>query len=256
MEFEQRKQYILKQIEENNLVKISNLSKALNVTRETIRKDLYNLEDDGLLKVVRGGATKIAPNRETEYEKRKKQNVEGKKFIAKKAIKYIHNGDSIYIDYGTTTYEVARAIQISGFKDLTIVTNAIAVIDLLLRGSTYDIIVPGGNVRRSEESLSGALTLQNSETVFVNVGFFGAGGIEKDSGITNHYISEIEVSKKMIQHSQKSILVVDHTKFGMTALYKTANFEDVDCIITDKLVDHSIASAVNLAGTKLISPQS
>lgn len=255
MDFEQRKEYIKKQIEEKRFVKITKLSRDLNVTRETIRKDLYNLENDGILKTIRGGATKVSPNSETKYDKRKKQNIDEKKIIAKEALKYINNGDTVFIDYGTTTYELALALQMSDLKDITVITNAIAVINLLTKEASCTLIVPGGTVRRSEGSLSGPLTLSNSEKVYVNIGFFGAGGVETNSGITNHYISEIEVSQKMIQHSQNAILLVDHAKFGVIALYKTANFEDVDYIITDKQTDSSIATAISLAGTKLIYAQ-
>ena len=110
MNSEERRTFIIRELEENHAVKILDLSKRLKVTRETIRKDLYLLEKKGLIKKIHGGAVLETTNQETDYEKRKNEFHAEKTAIAKRAASYIEEGDTIYLDYGTTTLELAKEI--------------------------------------------------------------------------------------------------------------------------------------------------
>ena len=144
----ERKDYILTILDTKHSVRINELSKELKVTRETIRRDLYTLEDEGRIKKIHGGAVLESPSGETDYEKRKIEKRLEKERIAKTAVSYIEEGDSIYLDYGTTTLALAQ--EIAKLKNITVVTNTIPIINTLIKNKTIDILIPGGVVRNNE----------------------------------------------------------------------------------------------------------
>lgn len=228
-----RKEYILDILDAKHSVRINELSKELKVTRETIRKDLYTLEDEGRIKKVHGGAVSEAPSGETDYEKRKIEKWTEKEQIAKVAANYIEEGDSIYLDYGTTTLALAK--EIVKLKNITVVTNTIPIINTLVKNQAIDIIIPGGILRNNESSLFGQFALNNICDIFINIGFFGCSGIDSKAAITSHHMGEVLISKQMIKQSQTSIVLADQSKFGNIALNRTANFEDIDIVVTDQL---------------------
>jgi len=232
---EKRKDEILNILREKKSVRILDLSKQLKVSRETVRKDINEMEHEGLLKKTYGGAVFDEANVETDYERRKSENQEEKELIAERAFQFIEPGDTIYLDYGTSTYALAQ--KLVDFENLTVVTNSIPIVDLLIRSSGIQLIILGGNVRKNEDSLFGTFGLNNANEIFVDIGFFGCAGISPNAGLTNYHMGEIEISKRMIHHSSTVILLADETKFGKSALYKTVELEDLDIIITTELKD-------------------
>lgn len=247
---EARRAYIIKELEKNQTVKILELSQRLKVTRETIRKDLYHLEEKGIIKKIHGGAVLETPTQETDYEKRKSEFYDEKIAIAEKAVTYIEEGDTIYLDYGTTTFALAK--EILKLQNLTIVTNSIPIINLLLQNKTLELIIPGGVVRNNESSLYGPFASNNIKEIYVNLGFFGCSGIDMDRGITSHHMGENLVSKEMIDHSQSAIVLADHSKFGVIAFNRTAGFDDIDIVITDTLRSQEDQQILSQHGVELI----
>lgn len=232
---DERKERILDILKSKKSVRILELSKQLHVSRETIRKDIVEMEDAGLLKKTYGGAVLDETNAETDYERRKSVNAIKKEKIAARAIEFIEKGDTIFLDYGTTTYALAQ--KLVDFEDLTVVTNSIPIINLLIHSPGIELIILGGNIRKNEDSLYGSFGLSNAKEIYVEIGFFGCAGIDLESGVTNYHMGEIEISKMMIKHSQSAILLVDNSKFGKSALYKTSDLSDLDIIITSNFND-------------------
>lgn len=233
-----RKQKILDLLREKKSIRILDVSKQLKVSRETIRKDMTELEEEGLLKKTYGGAILDEANIETDYDRRRSENEEEKEIIAQRALKYIEPGDTIFLDYGTSTYSLAE--KLVNFKNLTVVTNSIPIVNLLIHSPEIDLIILGGNVRKNEDSLFGSFGLNNAKEIFVDIGFFGCAGIDLKSGVTNYHMGEIEISKMMVAHSRSVILLADATKFGKSALYKTAELADLDIVITTKFKDKKV----------------
>ena len=233
----ERKDYILTILDTKHSVRINELSKELKVTRETIRRDLYTLEDEGRIKKIHGGAVLESPSGETDYEKRKIEKRLEKERIAKTAVSYIEEGDSIYLDYGTTTLALAQ--EIAKLKNITVVTNTIPIINTLIKNKTIDILMPGGVVRNNESSLFGQFALNNICDIFITIGFFGCSGIDHKAAVTSHHMGEVLISKQMIQQSQTTILLADQSKFGNIAFNRTANFEEIDIVVTDQLPNDS-----------------
>lgn len=246
-----RKKFIVDYLEENYSVKINQLSKDLKVTRETVRKDLYELEKQGLIRKVLGGAVIENSKLKSTYKKRKLENYEEKQMIAQKAISFIEPNDSIYLDYGTTVYCLAEEILKMG--NVTVVTNSIQIVNLLLKNPTIDIIVLGGLLRKNEDSLSGSFGLSNMDKLSVNYGFFSGGGVDPEFGLTNHNLGEAEISREMFQKSQTKIVLVDHTKYRNVSLNQVAETKDIDFIITDQSVTEKDKELFEQLEVELIS---
>lgn len=251
MNADTRKKRIFDYLKENKFVTILDLSKMLKVTRETIRKDIYDMQDEGLLKKTHGGAVLDVSNQETDYEKRKLLYSDEKQRIAKEAVKHIEEGDTIYLDYGTSTYMLAQ--ELNKFNNITVVTNTIPIINVLTHFDGINLIILGGNLRKNEDSLFGSLTMNNLQEIYVDIGFFGSGGIDSKAGITNYHMGETMVSKEMLVHSKNKIFLADHSKFGVVALNKTTAFSNVDMVITGETVDERIKEDIEYQGVEIIT---
>lgn len=237
---QERHDRILSLLRAHEAVEIPDLCRALGVSRETVRKDLYDLERDGLLTKVRGGAVLTSGKVESAYDLRKHAEAQSKKAIARAAVKLIEPGDTVYLDYGTTTFLLAEEMTL--VEGITVVTNALPIANQLVSNPGITLMLPGGIVRTNENSLYGPLTARNMENLFMNVGFFGCGGIDPRAGFTNHNIFETAISRLAIEHSQKAIMLADHSKFGTIAENKTAGFDEIDLLITD---EHAPAETVS-----------
>lgn len=248
-----RQSEIMKQLQKFRTIKISDISKDLNVTRETIRKDLYELEERGMVRKVHGGAVLNKANVETKYINRKSTNEAEKRSIAKRAAEFVEDGDTIYIDYGTTALFFVR--EILDKKDLTVVTNSLPIANELIDYSECEVIIIGGNVRKNEKSLFGPVAYRSIERIYVEKGFFGISAINIEAGYTNVHMGESEVSRLMMIHSQKTILMADYSKFNTVAMNQVASIEEVDVLITDENTDQEILNQLRERNRRVITVQ-
>ena len=233
-----RQNEIMKQLQKFRTIKISDISRDLNVTRETIRKDLYEMEERGLIRKVHGGAILNKANVETNYINRKSTNEAEKRSIAKRAAEFVEDGDTIYVDYGTTALFFVR--EILSKKGLTIVTNSLPIANELVDSSEFEVIIIGGSVRKNEKSLFGPIAYRSIERLYMDKGFFGIGAVDINAGYTNVHMGESEVSRLMMIHCQKTILLADYSKFNTVAMNQVASVEEVDVLITDSNTDQGI----------------
>jgi DeoR family transcriptional regulator, fructose operon transcriptional repressor len=246
-----RQNEILTQLQKVRSVKISELSRDLNVTRETIRKDLYEMEEKGLIRKVHGGAILNKANLETKYINRKNTNEAEKRSIAKKASEFVEDGDTIYIDYGTTALYFTR--EILSKKNLTIITNSLPIANELIDYSDFEVIIIGGSIRKNENSLFGPVAYRGIENLYVEKGFFGIGGVDINAGYTNVHMGESEVSRLMMIHSQKKIVMADYSKFNTVSMNRVASIEEVDVLITDENADQDLLNELKNKKTTVIT---
>ena len=237
------KNKILEIARRDKVIRILDLSKTLKVSRETIRRYICELEKEGLLKKTYGGGVLDEANVESPYEKRRMQSEEAKSCMAKQALSLIEPGDSIYLDFGTSTYALAQ--ELLTFKNLTVVSNSLPIINLLSRSPDIDLIVLGGQLRRNENSLCGHLANCNAQEIFIDLGFFSCAGLDAQTGLSNYYAEEIELSKLMMKRAKSVILLADSSKFGKSALYKSAKLDDIDILICDKMDDAALADRLS-----------
>lgn len=249
MNLKERHDRILSRLRANETVEIGELSKVLDVSRETVRKDLYELERDGLLTKVRGGAILTSSNVESAYDLRKAKDADAKKAIARLAASLIQPGDTVFLDYGTTSFMVAE--ELLQFEGITVVTNTLPIVNLLISNTNIAIMIPGGIVRTNENSLYGPLAARNMENLFMDIGFFGCAGIDARAGITNHNLFETSFSTLAMEHCKKVVLLADHTKFDVVAAHKTTTPIDVDLIITDEAAPTTTIRALRHAGAEI-----
>lgn len=234
----ERQNKIIKLLYESRSVKISYLTKYFGVTRETIRKDLYSLEEQDLVQKIHGGAILKKAKHETSYINRKEVNDDEKKLIAKKAAEKVIDGDTLYIDYGTTCSYFVN--EILSKKNLTVMTASLPIANTLSDYSDFDVIIIGGIIRKNEKSLYGPMAGRYLQDTYVDKGIFGIGGVDLHAGYTNFHLGESEISKIMVKNSQKTIIMADYSKFNNVAMNKIASFKEIDLLITDDKVDMKI----------------
>lgn len=246
---EERQKYILQQLQEYRSVRIADLCEQLNVTRETIRRDIYELEEKGLAKKVHGGAILDKANVEAEYMKRRTINIEEKKAIARLAASFVEDGDALYIDLGSTTYFFAQAIKTK--KNLTVITNSLPIAIELSSSPEIKVILPGGIIRNGELSLSGPISMKGLDEIYVDKAFIGVAGVAIKSGFTNIHLGEAEVTKKMLQNSQLKVVLADYAKFNTTTMVRVAKISDIDLLITDWKAPAEILTEIREHGVKV-----
>lgn len=246
----ERHQAIMGQLQRNGSVNVMDLCKQLGVSSVTIRKDLKLLEDRQLLFRTHGGATLSNPYTidRTVFEKEKIQMQE-KVVIAKAAASMIGDNDSIIIASGTTVQAMAQEIQPAG--NLTVVTSALNVAVQLIKHPNVEILQLGGILRKSSTSVAGIYAEQILSDFFCSKLFLGVDGIDLEFGLTTTNAQEAHLNRKMMEVSQKVIVLADSTKFGKRGFGRICGIEEVDHIVTDSGVSPHTITALEKSGVKV-----
>ena len=228
-----RHKYILDKLSEAGYVSVADLSKEMNVTMVTVRKDLKTLESKDLLFRSHGSATSVSPyvNDRPVTEKQLVQ-VRQKKAIAGKAIDFLHDNDVIIIGSGTTVLAFAQTIPKS--LSLTVLTAAMNVSMALLDLPHAELVQLGGMVRKSSSSVVGHFAETMIKDFACSKLFISVDGIDPEFGLTTSNILEAHLNSIMIGSAQKTIVLADSSKFGKKSFGKIANLEDIDTLIVDK----------------------
>lgn len=233
MDATRRRMKILDMFRSQNTLKISFISKKLNVSRETIRGDLSVLQDQGKVTLIRGGAILIASKNETPYEKRLDFMIAEKNEIAESFCNCIKEGDTIYLDFGTTSLFVAQKLH--RFKKLTVITNSLPIINELYKDDDITLFVLGGRARKNEGSFVGKIDKGFLEALNINIGFFSGGGFDTKVGLSNFSVDESKISRIFVKKCLNIVVGVDHTKFNQIYTQSVATIEDIDILISDKI---------------------
>lgn len=170
--------------------------------------------------------------------------------IAEAAVGLIEEGDTIILDSGTTTLEIAK--KLNRFQELTVVTNSLLVMKELEWNENVELIVIGGSLRRGILSLVGPLTVQALDGLIVDKAFIATNGIDFEKGITTPNLFEAEVKKAMIQSAKQVIVVADSSKIGKTSFSKVASIHDIDEFITDAKLDDTVLKQWGDLGVDII----
>ena len=233
----ERRNDIIRKIEKSKTIRVRDLINEYKVSIETIRDDLAFLEQKGCLKRVYGGAIikEYYSIIELENRQRSQINHKEKQAIGKKAASLINDGDSVFIYYGTTTIEVVKHLKDK--KNLIIITNAVLIAQELKKFSTgineWKIILLGGELRETELTLYGDITMNNFKRFNVAKALVGVGGIDLKTGITDYYFEEANFHRAVIKRANTVIALADHAKFGRTTLNQLCHIRDLDIIVTD-----------------------
>lgn len=242
----ERHSEIMDQLKKKGSVTVTDLAQFFHISRETIRRDLCELEDSGALKRTHGGAVLQGPlvsdhkkNYESPIQVRNIQNVEEKRLICKAAAAVIQDGDTIFIDNSSTCLSLYKYIPPDIY--VTFITNSIS---FLLECSkkqnpNHTIVCLGGIFKNSNQSIYGNIALENAAHYYPNKAFFSCTGINKNNQITDSGIHEIDIKKALLLHSQTKYLLADYTKFNQVGQVYLMDLSEIDYIITDSKTDLS-----------------
>jgi DeoR/GlpR family transcriptional regulator of sugar metabolism len=214
--------------------RIGELAEQFGVTEPTIRKDLRVLQSRGLLKRTHGGALALQPSVEREFTGRETTNTAAKEAIARACVQLVHDGDSLFLDSGTTVSAIAGALAKhgSGLR-LSTLTTSLGVASTLADAPGIDCVLLGGQLRRVDGALVGALALENLQRFTFGLAFIGVSGFS-DVGISVGSLAEAAVKAEAIERARRVVLALDHTKVGTTDFARIAGLDVVDVVVMDK----------------------
>ena len=249
MKLDRRKQ-IADLVRQQQTITNAEIMSRFDISIETVRRDLEYLEQHGYLRRVYGGAVASASlNSEPEYASRANSHYEEKNAIAMEAAKLISPRDAIYLGVGTTVQALVSYIK--NIDNVTVFTNALRSAIELTESGNCTVILPGGQLRPKELTVSGFPAEDNFNHFNVDKAFIGIGGIT-ENGITDFYIGEAQIHKQLIQNARQSIVLAESSKLGMKAVVKVCALEDVDIVITDDGAPKQIVRALEQAGVRVI----
>jgi len=234
----QRREVILDMIKEDGHIKVAKLSTLFKVTEVTIRQDLEKLENEGFLIREHGGAyLKNVDKQVKSIRLQNQNNLNEKKAIARIAIKMIEDGDTIILDSGSTTTEIANLIH--NFKNLTVITNALNIAFILGGEPGINLIVTGGEFKAPTLSLTGQKAADFFQNLHVDKLFLATAGLTLKSGLTYPSISDICVKRAMIESADAVYLVADSSKIGKNSFASLGALSLIDYLITDSKVNEN-----------------
>jgi DeoR/GlpR family transcriptional regulator of sugar metabolism len=247
----QRREKILEMIKEDGHAKVFQLSKIFKVTEVTIRQDLEKLEKDGFIEREHGGAfLKDVGILVKNISLQNQENLVEKASIAHKAVEFINDGDTIILDSGSTTTEIAK--QINGFKNLTVITNSLNIALILGVDPEINLVVTGGEFKAPTLSLTGQKAADFFDNLHVDILFLATAGITLKSGLTYPSISDICVKRAMIESANTVYLVADSTKIGKSSFASLGALSLIDYLITDSKIKEDDVAMLNRHDIKLV----
>jgi DeoR/GlpR family transcriptional regulator of sugar metabolism len=233
---EQRHQAILELLKKNGSITVANLVERFDVSDMTVRRDLDTLGRKGLLRRVHGGAVSArGRSYEPSFLLRSAAHREEKARIGQMAAALVNDGDSIGLDVGTTTLEVARHLE--DRHNLTVVTPSYHIAGLLAEQPDIRVILTGGILRPGELSLVGDLAQRALQEFFVDKLFLGIGGIHFEAGLTEFNLEDALVKRAMLGTAKETIVVADASKFGRVAFAAVGPLTAARRIVTDSTLD-------------------
>lgn len=231
----ERHKEILKLLTAQGVITIPEFMTAFNISIETVRRDLAILEKQGSIQKVYGGAKIKEVNLgEPTMETRMVDKLLQKEAIGRKCSEFIHNGDCIFIDSGSTTFHIAK--YLTNKKNLTIITNSIPVVNELMN-TDFEIIIIGGKIRHNERSVVTYDYMFNFSELNIQKSFICAGGITIENGISDFNLQEAVTRKIIIGRSKEVFVAADSSKFHRDITVSIAPLNKINYIVTDAHLD-------------------
>src|SRR3984885_254899 len=220
-------------------VAVEDLSTQFGVTLQNIRRDLNELSEAKLLVRVHGGAIIASGVANLAYEARQLVAHQHKRLIGEAAARLVPDNASLLINIGTTTEEVAKAL--TGHSGLLVITNNLHVANELHRNKAIEVIVTGGSIRQGDGGIVGAVTVAQIQQFRVDIAIIGTSAIDSSGTLLDFDVREVEISRAIIEHARKIVLVADSSKFSRSAPVRIAHLSEIDVFVTDRLPSRAVA---------------
>ena len=251
LSIDERRKNIVEMLNRQGKLKVSELAAHYGISEVTIRSDLDELEKQGLLERVHGGAiTTYRAYYNMNLLERAKTNEAEKRRIAERASSLICNGDSIMLSAGTTTLYVIECLRER--KNLTVVTNSIAIAQEADRYPHIEMILLGGSINAQYQFTYGAETITQLRKYRVDKLILTADGISAEEGVTTGFAAEAEIDRQMIGRANQTILACDYTKIGRVGFAHIATVESVDYLVTDTCAVRAETEAIAGCGVEIL----
>lgn len=231
---------------------IEELVAAFNVTPQTLRRDLQDLADRGLLRRHHGGASANVSTANADYGLRHVETADGKAAIGRVAAKLVTPGSSLFLTPGTTVDALAKAIVELAPSGLRVVTNSIAAASILEQCPGISIQVTGGIWMRHNRALGGTPAVEFVENYRCDLHLTSIGAIDLDGNLLEYRDEEVVVARAMFRNARRKVLLADHTKFGRVATSRLAHLSEVSTLITDRKPNEQISAMIRRAGCELV----
>lgn len=235
----ERKRAVMQCLEQNGSANIIELAKDLHVSSMTIRRDLARFAKEGLVRMEYGGAV-LNKGSLFEYNMsmKKEQNLHAKRAIAKEALKYVKDGDSIFLDAGTSIAELAKLLI--NRTNLNILTDSLLSANVLSGSEKLRLVMCPGVYRERSMAFMGQLTDSFVDHFTIDVLFLAVEGIDTENGLTVQDITDGETKHHLVSKAKKTICLADSSKFNKKYFYEICGINDVDILITDDALDDRI----------------
>ncbi|WP_318373104.1 DeoR/GlpR family DNA-binding transcription regulator [Enterobacter sp.] len=245
-----RHDQLLALIAERGYMNIDELAQLLDVSTQTVRRDIRKLSEQGLITRHHGGAGRASSVVNTAFEEREMSHTAEKKAIAEAIADYIPDGSTIFITIGTTVEHIARALL--NHNHLRIITNSLRVAHILYKNTRFEVMVPGGTLRPHNSGIIGPHAVSFVEGFRADYAITSIGAIENDGTLLEFDVNEASVARTMMAHSRQILVAVDHTKFTASAAVEIGNVIQATALFTDKAPPQALHSLLKNKQIELI----
>lgn len=229
---EARRNAVYQRVLSDGKVRVGELARHLDVTTETIRKDLKVLEERGVLTKKHGSAIVRNAYYQLPFDVKLQEHTVEKQLIARKALEFIEDDSIVYLDPGSTCLQLAKILRLK--KNITVLTNSLPIADIIC-DSGLDLIMTGGKLQKRGRALIGYYATNVIDSIRIDIAFLGCDGFLDMDGPMTFSMEHAEVNRHILNHSKKSILLCDASKFTKTSTYQYAKFSDYDVMITNEI---------------------
>jgi DeoR family transcriptional regulator of aga operon len=247
----ERRRRIRDLIQANTQGSVVELAERFSVSAVTIRGDLAALEHQGAVVRTHGGALPRGDSDELPIDVKQTLNRAEKVRIAAAALELIRGGETIILDSGTTTAEIAKQIRTLKIPSINVITNALNIAVLLANAPHVNVIMPGGVLRQKSWSLSGPQAEQGLSTLQADILFLGVDSLDPEIGLMTPYLLEAQLNAQMIRIARQVVAVTDSSKLLRRSLSVISPVDQVDLLITDKAADAKCIEAIRAKGVEV-----
>ena len=249
MTAEGRRQQLSEFLARRGFADLSVLVAELGVSESTVRRDLSQLEEEGIIRRTHGGAVFVSDRFSAlNYATRESAEVEAKQGIGQAAAALIEDGETVMLDGGTTTFQVARCLLT---RSLQVVTNSLPIANLLGSAASIELIFVGGYIYPRTGVALGPVARQALASMHFSKVFMGAAGLTEDA-LYNANVLMVEAEEQMMTAADQVIVLADHSKFGKRSLARLCGWERINTVVTDADLSERWQAAVKAAGAELI----